>query len=156
MGYAWQTLKLRLFALAKIPLIHYVRPCIVSLTDGESVIKIPFKRRNKNHLNSMYFGTLSVGADLCVGLLATHHMEKASERVVLVFKDFKADFKKLTRGDVHFICKEGDKVRDLVTKTIQTKERQSMGITGYAVVPSIDPNDVVMEFTLTLSLKSKS
>lgn len=156
MNHFLDTLKLRLFAFLKIPLINYVRPKIIEINENISRVQIPLLSRNKNHLRSMYFGALSVGADLCIGLLATEAIKHSGKKVVLVFKDFKADFKKLAKGDVEFICEEGQQVQELVNKTIQTQSRQSQEIHGYAVVPDIDPKDVVMSFTLTLSLKDKS
>ncbi|GAM75988.1 hypothetical protein JCM19241_286 [Vibrio ishigakensis] len=33
-------------------------------------VKIPLRRRTKNHLNSMYMGALVVGADVAGGFLA--------------------------------------------------------------------------------------
>ena len=57
---------LRLFGLLKIPLIWYVKPSVVSIGEEKIVVKVPLRRRNKNHLKSMYFGTLCVGAD-CTG-----------------------------------------------------------------------------------------
>lgn len=104
----------------------------------------------------MYFGALSVGADLCIGLLAMHQIDLSKQKVVLIFKDFKADYKKLALGDVHFVSQEGAKVKALVARAIQTKERQNETIYGYAVVPSVNPEEKIMEFWLTLSLKAKS
>lgn len=150
-----ENVKLRLFALSKIPLINYVRPKILKITDDECELKIPLLRRNKNHVGSMYFGVLAVGCDLCIGLAALHHVNQAGKKIVIVFKDFKADFKKLAKGDVHFICEDGLACKKLVEKAIETGERQNLPVKGYAKCPSIS-NDVVMDFTLTLSIKVKS
>ena len=73
----------------------------------------------------MYFGSLSVGADLCMGLIGVHHIRKTGRKIVWLFKDFKADFIKTGRSDVHFICDEGKKIEALVDKVIQTGERQN-------------------------------
>lgn len=147
---------MRLFALVKIPLIFFCRPTIIKIDETECVVRLPFRRRTKNHVGSMYFGALSVGADLCIGLLAMHQIDLSKQKVVLIFKDFKADYKKLALGDVHFVSQEGAKVKALVARAIQTKERQNETIYGYAVVPSVNPEEKIMEFWLTLSLKAKS
>ena len=78
----------------KIPLIFFCRPKIISISDSKIIIRIKLKRRTKNHLGSMYFGALAVGADLTGGYLALHHMQKSSKKVKLIFKDFHADFLK--------------------------------------------------------------
>ena len=88
------TLMIRIFGFMKIPLISYVRPSVVAVDEEKIVVKIPFRRRNRNHLNSMYFGALCVGADCTGGLLAMKYIEERAERIALVFKDFQADFLK--------------------------------------------------------------
>ena len=55
------TLMIRIFGLMKIPLISYVKPSVVEVDEEKIVVKIPFRRRNRNHLNSLYFGALCVG-----------------------------------------------------------------------------------------------
>ena len=63
-------LYLKIFGLTKIPLLWFCRPKIIILNTESVEIKIPLRRRTKNHLNSMYFGALSVGADITGGFLA--------------------------------------------------------------------------------------
>ena len=53
---------LRLLGWIKIPLIGYVRPRLVNLDDNVAVVKIKLRRRTRNHLHSMYFGALAIGA----------------------------------------------------------------------------------------------
>ena len=148
-------IKFKLFTIFKVPLIHYTRPQVIKNQNDKTIIKIPFLKRNKNHVNSVYFGALSIGADMCVGLQAMYHINKTAEKVILVFKDFKADFKKRAMSDVHLICEEGALCEQAVEKAIQSKERVNQPIKGYAICPKIS-DDVVMEFELTLSLKVKS
>ena len=63
------TLALRAFGLIKIPLLFFVSPTIVKLNEKECEVKIPLNWVTKNHLNSMYFGVLAMGADCGGGLL---------------------------------------------------------------------------------------
>lgn len=150
------TLKIRLYTFFKIPLINHIAPRVVALGDERTEVIIPLSRRTRNHVNSVYFGALAVGADLCIGLMARYHVEKSRQNVVLLFKDFKTDFKKLAKSDAHFICDEGLKVRALVEKTIASGTRQNATIHGYATCPQASGDDIVMDFDLTLSLKVKA
>lgn len=153
MGLFVENLKLRLFALAKIPLIFFCRPQILKVDDQSVLVKIPLRYRTRNHVQSMYFGALSVGADLSIGLLATYQIQKAGRKIVLVFKDFKADFVKRAMDDVYFSSTEGDKVTKLIEKVIATGERQNATIHGYAYTKKNGNEEIVAEFDLTLSLK---
>lgn len=148
-----ENLKLRLFALAKIPLIFFCRPQILKVDSESVLVKIPLRHRTRNHVHSMYFGALSVGADLSIGLLATHQIQKSGKKIVLVFKDFKADFIKRAMDDVYFFSNEGAKVAELIEKVIATGERQNASIHGHAFTKKDGNEDIVAEFDLTLSLK---
>ena len=147
---------IRYFGLSKVPLIFYCRPSVIKLTEETTVIKIPFKRRNRNHLRSMYFGALSVGADVAGGVLAMDLIRKSGRNISLVFKDFKADFLKRPEGDTYFTCNDGLAVKNLIDEATRIGERVNMPLKITATVPEISGNEPVAEFILTLSLKDKS
>jgi len=147
-------LYLNFFGVTKIPLLWFCRPKIVSISNKSVEIKIPFKRRTRNHLNSMYFGALSVGADITGGFLAMTCIQNSNKNISLIFKDFKANFLKRAEGDVHFRCTQGEDIVKLVQRTIESGERENMIVHIDAIVPSIS-DDKVAEFNLTLSLKEK-
>ena len=143
---------LKFFSLTKIPLIWFCKPKIISISSESIQIKINLNRRTKNHLNTMYFGALSIGADITGGFLAMLCIKESKSKVSLIFKDYKADFLKRAEGDVHFVCNQGKEISNLVDKTIQSGNRENMLLEIEALVPSIS-NDIVAKFQLTLSLK---
>ena len=147
---------IRYFGLSKVPLIFYCRPSVIKITEETTVIKIPFKRRNKNHLESLYFGALAVGADVAGGALAMDLIRKSGRNISFVFKDFKADFLKRPEGDTYFTCNDGQAVKNLIYETTKTGERVNMPLKITATVPGISKNEPVAEFVLTLSLKDKT
>ncbi|MEA1882598.1 MAG: DUF4442 domain-containing protein [Candidatus Marinimicrobia bacterium] len=148
------TALVRLLGLAKIPMIFFCRPSVVSINDESMTLKIPLRRRTRNHVGSLYFGAFAVGADLSGGLLAMRFISRQKQKIVPIFKDFKADFLKLAKGDVHFTCSQGNEVSELVNKAAETGERQNLLLSITASVPSIE-NDPVAEMVLTLSIKVK-
>ena len=102
----------------------------------------------------MYFGVLSVGADVTSGFLAMKLIRSNSSSISIIFKDFHADFLRRAEGDVHFYCDEGLAMQALVLKAEETGERQNLPIHITATVPSISA-DPVANFILTLSIKKK-
>ena len=151
-----ETFYLRAFGFFKVPLLYFTRPSVVELTDQRCVVKIPLTRRTKNHLHSMYFGTLAVGADCAGGLMAMKHIRAQGNQVSLVFKDFQAQFLKRPHADVHFTCEDGTGIRDLIQKAMETGERQNMSVHVTATAPSSDlGTEPVAKFVLTLSVKKK-
>jgi acyl-coenzyme A thioesterase PaaI-like protein len=150
-----ETLKIWAFGWLKIPMIAYLRPTVQRLDDEQAVIRFKLNRRSRNHLGSMYFGALSVGADLAGGILAMQQIEKSGKPVSLVFGSFKADFHKRPMADVDFVCKDGAAIRDLVQKAIETGERVSMPVTIIATTPSLSGDEAMATMVLELSLKLK-
>ena len=150
-----ETLFLKAFSLWKIPLIYFVKPSIKEINNKRVIVKIPLIRRNKNHLNSMYFGALCIGADCAGGILAVRKIREEKLPVQFVFKDFSAKFLKRPTKDVYFICNDGEKIEILVNKAMSSTDRQEDKVLISAST-DIENKEVVAEFELTISLKKKS
>ncbi len=149
-----QTLGMRLFGWLKIPLLASVRPSVVELSETRCVVRIPLRRWSKNHLGSMYFGALAIGADCAGGLLAMDQIKRSGGGVSLVFKAFQAAFLKRPESDVYFICEEGTAIRDQVARSLASEERITEPMHIQAAVKLADGSfEPVAEFTLELSLK---
>ena len=145
---------LRIISFWKIPLLFYCRPKIIFLDSSSVKFKIKLNRRVKNHLGSMYLGALAIGADITSGYFAFHYLQKYKKSISLIFKDFHADFYKRSMGDVVFTCDMGSEIKDLIESSLKTPDRVNLPVVVKASVPSIS-DDVVAEFTLTLSVKTK-
>lgn len=148
-----ETVLLRAFGLLKIPMLFFVAPQVVEMTDERCIVKVKLRRRTRNHLGSMYFGVLAAGADCAGGLIAMRFIRRQDSRISLIFKDFHADFLKRAEGDVLFTCTEGKAVENLVLRVAETGIRESMPVPIVATVPSKFGEQAVARFTLTLSLK---
>lgn len=149
-------LLLKAYGFFKIPLLAFVNPKCVELSPTRSVIKIKLARRTQNHLRVMYFGALSVGAELSVAITAVTAIYESGQKIDFIFKDFKADFLKRCDGDVYFTCDEADKVRALIEKAKTTSERLEGCFKGYATVPAKSATEKVATYELTLSVKNRS
>jgi len=145
-----------LFGLFKIPLIGFVKPRLLELTDKRMVVKIRLRRKTKNHLGSMYFGAQAIGADLAGAFQSFYVADKMNAKLSIAFKNFEADFVKRPESDVFFISDEGLVIKEMVEETINTKERVTKAIKISAVTGYPDTQEVVSAFTLGLSVKDKS
>jgi hypothetical protein len=156
---AQANLFLKLFGLTKVPLIFYCRPKVIELNEKRTIIKIPFRRRTKNHLNSMYFGALCIGSDIAGGMIAMHtfrNMNRLDLIKSLAFKDLKVDFLKRPETDVYFICEDGDKISEMIRKTLESGERINDAVNIKAAISPDANAEVYANFVLTLSLKDAS
>jgi acyl-coenzyme A thioesterase PaaI-like protein len=154
-----ETLKVRTLGIVKIPLLFFLSPTVLELNDYRCVVKIPLTYRSKNHLGSMYFGALAVGADIAGGLMGWKISDefgtktKSKKKINLIFKDFQAEFLKRPEGDVHFTCEDGQAVRKLVEQIALTGERDEIPLSIIATVPSKLGTEPVAKFVLTMSMK---
>lgn len=136
----------------KIPMLGFARPKLVSIDGDEVVMKIKLRRRTKNHLNSMYFGALAVGADTAAGIHAFYLAADKKLKLSLAFKSCNAEFLKRAETDVTFVCKQGKKIADQMEASVKTGERQNEDIFVEAFNTE---NELVATFIMTLSLKVK-
>lgn len=134
----------------KVPMIGYARQKVLVMNDETVELKIPLSRRTKNHLNSMYFGALAIGADLAGGAHAFYYAKKDKVKISFAFKDFKADFIKRPETDVIFRSNDGLLIGEALEHSKKTGERinQPISVTAYNL-----SNEVVAEFVLTASIK---
>uniref|UniRef100_A0A0Q9YY19 DUF4442 domain-containing protein n=1 Tax=Candidatus Berkiella aquae TaxID=295108 RepID=A0A0Q9YY19_9GAMM len=149
------TLKLWAFAWWKIPLIAWVSPKLLFLDNQRAVIKIALPRRTKNHLHSMYFGALCVGADITGGIHMMHFLSAQLGKVSFAFKDFSAEFIRRPEADVYFTCEDGPLIEATLKNAALSKERENVLVNIIATTPSLSALDPVARFTLTLSVKYK-
>jgi len=149
------TIGLRWFGFRKIPLLFFCRPSLVACDDHRITVSIPLNWRTKNHLGSMYFGALCVGADCAAGLIAMQQIQKRKKSVSLIFKSLSARFLKRVEGDAFFYCEEGQAITDLVEHAIDSGERVEMPVSVIVRVPAVSADEVMAEFEMVLSLKCR-
>lgn len=141
-----------LLGLFKIPLVGLVKPRILQVDITTVKVKIRLRRRTKNHLNSMYFGALAIGADIAGGIHAFYFAEEYGKKVSFAFKGMSAQFHKRAESDVTFISNDGPKVKLAIEKSIQSGERVNDEVSVNAYNTS---NELVASFVMGVSVKVK-
>lgn len=142
------------FGKTQVPLIGYCEPEILILDDEKVEIKIPLQAKTKNHLDSMYFGALAVGADAAGGYLAMHKAALRGQQISLAFKSVTGEFLKRPEADVVFVCRDGKLIDDLLDETIRTGKRVNKPVQIDALCPTLHQDEVMATFQLTLSVKA--
>ena len=149
-----ETAMVRMIGL-RIPMLLFGGPTVRALDDAGCAVEIPLGLRTKNHLGSMYFGSLCAGADLAAGLNAAKLIFTKHRSVKLVFADVKAEFHKRADGDVVFRTTQGREIREAVERADATGERVTVPVNVVATVPRKYGDEPVATFTMGLSLKRK-
>ena len=147
-----RTMQWKLFLLGffKIPIIGFSRPKLISIDDENVVVKIKLNRRTKNHLNSMYFGALAVGADIAGGIHVFYFSEILDKKISFSFKGMNAEFVKRAESDVYFSSNEGQIIKEAINESIQTGERINKTI---MVTAKNESDEIVANFEMISSLK---
>ncbi|MEZ4704150.1 MAG: DUF4442 domain-containing protein [Bdellovibrionota bacterium] len=143
-----------LFFRFAIPMLGFAKPKIHVLDESKCILKIPLSRRTKNHLGSMYFGALCMGAEMSAGILAIKLIRSQNQKIDMVFKDIQANFVKRADGDTYFVCECGDQIRQMIDQARHSSDRVEQSISGFAYVHNM--NEPVMEYRLTISVKNRS
>ncbi len=148
---------LKAFSLKYVPLILLCRPRVLAVSAELTEIVIPLTYLTRNHLGSMYFGALAIGADVSVGIYPAHAFRKAKNqgrKVSFAFKTMQMNFLKRPEGDVHFRVAGGAELAQFIETVLTSGERHHIPIKGVALVPQKFGEDPVATFELVLSAKS--
>lgn len=147
-------LALRLFAWRYIPVIGFCAPVIERMDAKALRIRIPLGWRTRNHLGSMYFGALATGADLVGGLLVMEKGRTRGKKVHFAFKDVQGEFLKRPEADVQFDCAAGEEIDAMIDESLATGQRVNRPIQVVATCPSLNGDEAMARFVLTLSIKA--
>jgi acyl-coenzyme A thioesterase PaaI-like protein len=139
-----------LLGFFKIPLVGFIKPKLISIDENKVRVKINLRRRTKNHLNSMYFGALAVGADIAGGIHVFYFAELSNLKVSFAFKGMKADFIKRAESDVVFESNQGELVQKAINLSEETGERVNETIN---VIARDKNQELVATFEMIVSVK---
>ncbi len=67
----------------RIPFNFPHRLAVQKLSDNEVAVKIPFIRRNQNHLRGLHACVLAAGAEFASGVLLLRHVDGAKTRLIM-------------------------------------------------------------------------
>lgn len=141
-----------LLSVVKVPLLGLCRPKVIELTASQAKVMIPLKWLTKNHLGSMYFGALAMGAELSIALQVLQRIQQDKAPVSFVFKDFNCKFRKRADTDVFFQCADVGAINALIEQALGGAERVEGHFLGTAF-STRDSQNIFMEYGLTISLK---
>jgi acyl-coenzyme A thioesterase PaaI-like protein len=139
-----------LLGFMKIPMIRYTKPKLLAIDDNTVRVKIKLRRRTKNHLSSMYFGALSVGADIAGGIQVFYFSKKMDRKVSFAFKGMNAQFLKRAESDIVFESNEGQKIQKAMEKSLIEGSRINDSI---MVKAKNDSGEIVATFEMIVSVR---
>lgn len=80
---------------------------------------------NQNPFNSMYFAVQAMAAELSTGALVMNQVARSGRRISMLVAQNKAVFSKKAKGRITFICNDGHKAEEAITKTLETGDGEA-------------------------------
>ena len=112
-------LRMKLFMMKQLPMGWLAGLRVDFFEEDEVRVSVPFKYLNKNPFRSVYFAVLAMAAELSSGLIAMAAVQDAGVPVSMLVLNMKADFLKKARTRITFLCTEGKRIRQSISKSIE-------------------------------------
>ena len=145
--------KLNIFLLFKLPSAYFSGIRVTSINDKEAIAKVRHRWINQNPFRSMYWAVQGMASELVTGILVMKQIDKSGKKISMLVTNQNGTFTKKAKGRITFICKDGDKIKNAIEKTITTGKGQIliMSAEGFD-----EENESVSKFEYEWSIKVKT
>ncbi len=134
----------------RVPLLSFCSPKLISIEPAR--VAVPLNFLTKNHLRTMYFGALAMGAELSVSVPILEAMFIYKKPISFIFKDFKCNFLKRADTSVIFEFSDVELCRRVIQQAVTSGDRINHTFSGKAYSKN-DHANVFMTFDITVSIK---
>ncbi len=126
---------------------------LVQLDEEKSVAEVPFRWRNKNPFNSMYFAVQSMAAELSTAAPVMLALKDFDADVALIIVNLKVDFVKKAQSKTTFTCTEYSRIYETLAQLKQAED--TVAITVKTTGRDVGGNEVAT-FYFTWSFRRRS
>ncbi len=144
--------KLNKFLLFKLPSAYFSGIRVSSIDDKEAIATVKHQWINQNPFKSLYWAVQGMASELVTGILVMKKIDESGKKISMLVTYQTGTFSKKARGVITFICKDGDKIKEAIDKTIATGEGQSLVMTAEGFDEEFES---VSQFEYTWSVKVK-
>ncbi|MBT8324067.1 MAG: DUF4442 domain-containing protein [Winogradskyella sp.] len=146
------TSKLNTFLMFKLPAAYFTGVRTKFLDDSKCIVSVKHRWINQNPFKSMFWAVQGMAAELATGALVMSKIKASGKNVSMLVANNNATFSKKATGRITFICNEGHKIDNALTKAIETNEGQTVWLTS---VGTNARGVVVSSFNFEWTLKVK-
>jgi hypothetical protein len=144
---------LNLFLMFKLPSAYISGVRVTSISDQQATAKVHHKWINQNPFRSLYWAVQGMASELVTGILVMKRIDESGKNISMLVTNQNGTFTKKATGKINFICKDGDKVKLAIDRTIATGEGQNLIMTAEGFN---EENESVSKFEYEWSLKVKN
>ena len=144
--------KINTFLLFKLPSAYFTGVRVKSISERICVTTVKHRWINQNPFNSMFWAVQGMAAELSTGAMVMATIKESEQSISMLVANNKASFLKKAKGRIVFTCKDGDLVKEAISKTIATVEGQTIWMKAEGVDAA---GDVVSLFEFEWTVKVK-
>ncbi len=145
--------KLNKFLLFKLPSAYFSGVRVTSISDQEAMATVKYQWINQNPFKSLYWATQGMASELVTGILVMKQIDDSGKKISMLVTEQKGVFTKKATGRITFTCKDGNKIKAAIDKTIATGEGQTLIMIAEGFNEDYES---VSQFEYTWSVKVKS
>ena len=137
-----------------LPMVRYVRPKLIELTQERAVIRIDVSRRSRNGYNSLFLGALASGGDCVAGLFPMKYMIETGHRINPIVKSVSSEYYKRVSTYAYFTCTQGKEWYELCNEVVASGERRDITVHVLVTAPAEFGDEPVARFSQIMSIKN--
>jgi len=144
--------KITWFTLFKLPLVFLSGIRVIEISENMCKAHVKFRWINQNPFKSMFWAVQGMAAELTTGALVMQAIGEEELPISMLLIGTRARFHKKARGRILFSCDEGNKIKQLIVRALESREGQS---DWFRSVGIDEKGDIVSEFHFEWSVKPK-
>jgi hypothetical protein len=140
--------------MSVMPMMRYVRPRLVALTDERTIVRIDVSHRSKNGYNSLFLGALASGGDCVAGLFPMKFMFETGYRTIPIVKSTSSEYYKRISTYAHFTCTQGRELYEVCNEVVASGKRRDITVRVSVTAPAEFGDEVVANISQVMSIKN--
>jgi len=110
----------------KLPAAFFTGVRTKYIDDQTCVVMVKHRWINQNPFKSMFWAVQGMAAELTTGALVMSKIKNSDKNISMLVAKNNATFIKKATGKITFVCKEGHKIDQTITRAIETNEGQTV------------------------------
>ncbi|NJM79069.1 MAG: DUF4442 domain-containing protein [Flavobacterium sp.] len=122
--------KLNAFTFFKLPAAFWCGVRVKKITKENCLVTVKHRWFNQNPFKSMYFAVQAMAAEFTTGALVMYQIKESGKNISMLVANNKSSFTKKATGRITFECNQGNAIKEIIQKAIDTKEGQTLWLTS--------------------------
>jgi len=145
--------KFKMFLITKLPMAWIAGLRVQEVTDTKASVSVPYKWLSQNPFRSTYFAALSMAAEMSTGILVLSQTNDRPVAISTLVRKIEGDFTKKAVNITTFTCFDGQRIKELVDRAVDTGEAQEIEL---ETIGLSEQGEEVARYKLTWGIKQKS